>query len=181
MPEDLIQEPITQEQFRFIDAMYHYQKNNNITGMRLVNALIVGDQFKEYKPTVGVVIILAKESEDSKNTAVIIAPHCWNQRDLANKLESTIDILQFGSNIGQYCLLDFLKQCKIDPLKGLITKERIEEIVREVVDLENLIYSVVKARMSVEELCRNVSEHSGDSKLYDYYKAIKQLHSSIGF
>ena len=174
MPEQYKETPITPEMYAFIEPMYQYQKRNNITGMRLMNSLIIHEKFNDYKPKVGVVIAFCPDVK-TKTTAIIVIPHVWNEKDPYNKLESSIDVLQFGKDLGQYELMAFLEDCKKEPLKNLVNDEMIHKIVREVVGLQELVNSVLNHGLSVRELCVNVAEHSGDDKILKYYDSIKEL------
>lgn len=176
MPDQMREEPITPEMYAFIEPMYQYQKRNNITGMRLMNSLIIHERFNDYKPKVGVVVALCPNRE-TKTTAIVVIPHCWNEKNPYNKLESSIDVLQFGNDLGQYDLMTFLDDCKRKPLKDLVNDEMIRNIVKEVVGLQELVNSVLNHGLSVRELCERVAEHSGDNQILKYYTEIKKLHN----
>ena len=116
------EKPITPEMLAYIEPMYQYQKRNNITGMRLMNSLIIHERFTDYKPKVGVVVALCPDVV-KKTTTVVVIPHVWNEKDPFNKLESSIDVLQFGNDLGQYELSTFLDDCKRKPMIDLVSDE----------------------------------------------------------
>ena len=166
--------PITPEMYAYIEPMYQYQKRNNITGMRLMNALIIHERFQDYKPKVGVVVALCPNHEN-KTTTVVVIPHVWNEKDPYNKLESSIDVLQFGTDLGQYELMSFLDDCKKEPMKSLVDDEMKRRIVEEVVGLQELVHLVMTKGLSVRELCESVNEKLCDDQILKYYNAIKKL------
>jgi hypothetical protein len=166
--------PITPEMIAYIEPMYQYQKRNNITGMRLINSLIIHERFNDYKPKVGVVVALCP-NRATKTTAIVVIPHVWNEKDPYNKLESSIDVLQFGKDLGQYELMTFLDDCKREPMNRLVNEEMIRRIVEEVVGLQELVNLVMNKGLSVRELCEGVKEKSGDDQILKYYIEIKKL------
>jgi len=166
--------PITSEMSEYIEPMYQYQKRNNITGMRLMNSLIIHERFPQYKPKVGVVVALCP-SRETKTTAIVVIPHVWNEKDPYNKLESSIDVLQFGNDLGQYELKTFLDDCKRKPMIDLVNEEMKRRIVEEVVGLQELVNLVMTKGLSVRELCEGVKEKSGDDQILKYYTEIKKL------
>ena len=169
------EEPITQEMIDFITPMVEYQKKNNITGMRLMNALLIHQRFPEYKPKAGVVIALCPNTK-TKETAMIIVPHCWSEKNPYNKLESSIDVLQFGRDIGQYELSTFLNDCKTEPLKSMADETMKRRIIEEVVGLTQLIDAILGNKVSIEQMCSDMMKMEGDNSLAKYYYAIKDIH-----
>ena len=123
--------------------------------------------------------MISNINEKEEKSTIVVVPHIWNEKNECNKLESSIDVLQFGSDLGQYELCNFLSQCKKEPLKSLVCEEMKRRISEEVIGLDGLLSSVLIHGKSVPDLCECIKEKTGDDTCYKYYKAIKEAQRSL--
>jgi len=158
--------------------MVQYQIQHKIAGMRLANSLIVYERFPEYLPKVGIVIAHVPDHK-KKTFEMYITAHIWNEKDSHNKLESSMDVLRFGNDLSHHSLMEFLDACKREPLKSRYPDDYKRRLCEEVVELQNLVNSVVTHGTSCDVFFETIRKHTQDDALTKYYFEVKALTKGI--